>query len=93
MRMTGKTIKVQVDMPEGVSDESKQAAEQKAHEAAVLTLWEAGELSTREAAAELSLPYHEFLDLLNERGIPVESGMFDAEALEKAKRHLAERPS
>jgi predicted HTH domain antitoxin len=86
-----KAVKVQLEVPDEVSAENKAVAERKAHETAVLSLWEAGEISTRQAAAELELTYHGFLDLLAERGIPVESGMFDAEALEEARRKLAAR--
>ncbi len=89
--MTTKTVKVKLEVPEEISAESRDRAESQAREAAVLALWEADELSTRQAAAELDLTYHDFLDLLTERGIPVEADMFDAQALEEARRKLAGR--
>jgi predicted HTH domain antitoxin len=58
-------------------------------EAAVLALWEAGKLSTRRAAEELGIGYREFLDLLAARGIPVESGPLNLQAIEEAERKLA----
>ena len=61
----------------------------RVEEAAVLALWEAGELSTRRAAEELGLSYREFLDLLAARGIPVESGPLNLQAIEEAERKLA----
>ena len=65
------TVRVTVELPEGISEQARDAAERGAHEATVLSLWRAGEILTRDAAAELNLAYHEFLDLLAERGIPV----------------------
>ena len=47
-------------IPEGISERARK----KAHEAAVLSLWEDGELSASRAAEELGLSAHEFLDLL-----------------------------
>ena len=88
-----KSVKVNVEVPEGVSEETKEAAQRKAHETTVLHLWESGDLSTRDAAAELGLAYHEYLELLAARGIPVVNGTFDPEALEKARRdHAVRKP-
>jgi hypothetical protein len=86
-----KSVKVKVEVPEGVSEATKEAAQRKAHETAVLHLWQSGDLSTRDAASDLGLAYHEFLDLLTERGIPVEDGLFDPKAVEEAARQLAAR--
>ena len=66
-----RTVQVKVDVPSGTSKEDKQAIEKRAREGAVLALWQAADLSNREAAEALGLTYHEFLDLLSERGIPV----------------------
>jgi len=84
-------VQVKVEVPEGISEEARETAERSAHEATVLSLWRAGAISTRDAAAELNLAYHEFLDLLAERGIPVEDGMFDPKVVEDAARQLAAR--
>src|SRR4051794_28091752 len=86
-----RAVKVTLVLPEGVSDVNRETAERKAREAAIVSLWEAGEISTREAAAALGLAYREFLDWLGEQGIPVESGVFDAAAVERAARELAAR--
>ena len=64
----------------------------RVEEAAVLALWEAGDLSTRRAAEGLSLAYREFLDLLAARGIPVESGPLNLQAIEETERKLASGP-
>src|SRR5205085_7134525 len=87
--MLAKTVKVKLEVPEGTSQESKDTAVRRAHEAAVLSLWEAGELTIREAAADLGLQYHEFLDLLTEKGIPVSRGDVNLEAINEAERKLA----
>jgi hypothetical protein len=87
-------IRVSVEVPEEVGDEARVEAETKAHEAAVLAVWQVGKLSTRRAAEELGLTYYDFLDLLAARGIPVVSGGdIHTEAIEAAKRKLAgDRP-
>src|SRR5437879_1777215 len=76
--------KVIVEVPDNISEPTKK----KAHQAAVLALWEAGELSTGEAAEELSLTHHDFLDLLAAQGIPVESGPLNLKAIEAARQKL-----
>jgi hypothetical protein len=87
--MASRSVKVTVEVPEGTPDGDREAAQNRAHEAAVLSLWEAEHLSTREAAQELGLGYGEFLDLLAARGIPVARGTFDATSVEEARRKLA----
>jgi hypothetical protein len=87
--MPTRDIEVTLRAPAGVSETAKEAATAQAHEAAVLALWTAGELSTRQAAEELGLDYHQYLDLLAEKGIPVESGPLDLAALEDARRRLS----
>jgi predicted HTH domain antitoxin len=74
-------------MPDSISDSTRDTAEARAREVVVLALWEAGEVSTRQAADELGLTYRDFLDLLSARGIPVEDS-FDREALQKARETL-----
>jgi predicted HTH domain antitoxin len=88
--MPAQSVKVSLEVPEGISSQSKDEAERRAREAAVLALWEAAEISTRQAAAELNLTYYDFLDLLAEKGIPVVQGPLDTEALEEARRKFAE---
>jgi Uncharacterised protein family (UPF0175) len=79
--------KVILNVPQEISDPAKQ----KAHEAAVLALWELGELSTGEAAEELGLSHHDFLDLLAAKGLPVERGPLNLEAIDEARQKLATR--
>jgi hypothetical protein len=90
-RMASKTVHLHLDIPEGIPDRIKQIVEEQAHETAVLVLWQSGEYSTREAAEELGLTYHDFLDLLADRGIPVEGAQSHLAATEEArqKRKLA----
>jgi predicted DNA-binding protein (UPF0251 family) len=87
--MSSKAVKVTVEVPDGTSEATKEVAQRKAHEAAVLALWEAEQFSTREAAEELGIAYADFLDLLTAKGIPVVRGTFDTEPIEEARRKLA----
>lgn len=88
--MATKTIRVNIEVPEGISDQTRQAVQTEVEETAVLALWQAGELSTRRAAEELGLSYYDFLDLLAARGIPVVSGGdINTDAIEAAQRKLA----
>jgi hypothetical protein len=78
--------KVILKVPEEISEQARQ----KAHQAAVLTLWQEGALTIREAALELDLSYHDFLDLLAAQGIPVvHGGEINVAAIEAAERKLA----
>lgn len=86
-----KTIKVNIELPDGISSETKASAEARGAEAVILALWEAGAISTRVAAEELGLTYYDYLDLLAARGIPVVREPLDLEAVEEAARKLAER--
>ena len=88
--MAVRAIKVNLEVPEGVSEEERAVAEQRGREAVVLSLWEADQLSTREAAEELGLSYGDFLDLLAARGIPVERGELNLEAIRAASQRLAD---
>ena len=78
--------KVILKVPEEISEQARQ----KAHQAAVLTLWQEGALTIREAALELDLSYHDFLDLLAAQGLPVaHGGEINVAAIEAAERKLA----
>jgi predicted HTH domain antitoxin len=83
------TIKVTVEVPDEVGEHSREIAQARAQEAVVLALWQQQELTVREAADELGLSYREFLDLLTERGIPIEREPTDGLALKKARQKLA----
>lgn len=84
-----KTIKVNLEVPDGVSDQARETAEREAHEAAVLSLWQREQFTIREAAEELGLSYADFLDLLAAKGIPVVHHPLDIKAVEEAERKLA----
>ena len=73
-----------------VPDEVPESALKKAREAAVLALWEEGGLSTSDAAAELGLSYHDFLELTGEKGLTAEDGPLNVEAIERAERILVQ---
>ena len=72
--MPTKTVRVNLEIPEGISDQIRHTVQSRAEEAVVLGLWESGEMSTGRAAEELGLNYHDFLDLVSARGIPMVSG-------------------
>lgn len=81
--------RITLEVPEDVSEPGRK----KAYEAAVLALWEEGDISASRAAEELGLSAHEFLDLLAEKGLAIVRD-FDPEAVEEAGRKLsaARRP-
>lgn len=84
-----KTVKVNLEVPAGISDQARDRAQREADEAAVLALWQQQELTLREAAEELGLTYRGFLDLLAAKDIPVERGPVDLEALQAARLEVA----
>lgn len=86
--MLPKTIEVKIEVPDEVSEKGLKAAEAKAKEAAVISLWEQGELSTRQAAAVLGMTYRAYLDLLAERGIPIVQGQSSEANLKEALRQV-----
>jgi predicted HTH domain antitoxin len=87
--MRTKTVKVNVEVPADIPDQTRKVVESEAEEAVVLALWKTGELSTRRAAEELGLSYRDFLDLLTARGLPIERGDLNLEAIEAARQKLA----
>ena len=68
-----KELKVSVQLPHDVpaGDQGLQEAHRAGLESAVIKLWEAGHLSTREAAKKLQLSYQGYLSLLTQRGLPL----------------------
>jgi hypothetical protein len=91
--MPTKSVHVKLETPAAVSDQAKALAERKAREAAILTLWQEGELSASRAAEELSLPMHDFLDLLAVHGLSAESGPLNLSAIEDARQRVSGRQS
>jgi hypothetical protein len=88
--MATKVVRVQIDTPEAVSAEARELAEQRGEEAAILALWEAGEMSASRAATELGLSAHEFLDLLASKNLPVVRD-FDPDAVAEVRQRLSGR--
>jgi predicted HTH domain antitoxin len=86
--MASKTVRVTLEVPATVSEQIRQQVQSRTEETAVLSLWEAGALSTRQAAEELGLPYGDFLELLTARGVPIERGEINLQAIDDAQRKL-----
>jgi predicted HTH domain antitoxin len=87
-----KTMRVNLEVPPGISDQARENAERQAYQAAALALWQEQQMTIREAAEELGLTYRGFLDLLAARGISVERGPLDLQALEEARQKLIAGP-
>jgi len=83
-----KTVRVELHVPEGISPAAHAAAQRGAEEGAVLRLWQAGELSTRQASEELGLAYTEFLDLATAYGVAIEQGPLHEDVIAEAARRL-----
>lgn len=66
----GRALSIQIEVPEGASEESLHRAAARGKETVVLTLQQEGELTIREAAQELGLTYEGYLRLLDDRGLP-----------------------
>lgn len=77
----GKVLDIRIELPEDPSDDAAEVARTMAREAAILSLQQQGELTIREAAAELGLTYHAYMQLLAERGLPATSDEGDPEVL------------
>ena len=84
-RLPVRAIAIQLEAPKEIPQSLRERITREAQQNAVLTLWNAGHLSTRPASEELDLTY---LDLLHETGIPVEQGPINTEAIEAALRQL-----
>ena len=69
----GTTLRISVKLA-AMAPEERIQAEKDARQGAVLGLWSAGRLSTREAAAELGLGYYDYLELPGKKNIPVLDG-------------------
>jgi hypothetical protein len=81
-------LKIDIPLPEAVSDEALQLARELARETVILTLQQQGELTIREAAAGLGLTYSDYLSLLADRGLPAANADTDPAVLEKLRRSL-----
>jgi len=81
-----RVLEIHIPVPEAVSEEGAKIAQARAKEAAVLALQQAGDLTIREAAAELGLSYEEYLQLLDQKGLPVSSFEQDPAVLDELRQ-------
>ena len=81
-------LEVAIDLPEDLPEEQRHEAAKAAREAAILTLFRNGAISSRVAASALGLTYRDFLDLLSTAGIPVARGPLDKHALWTIRQKL-----
>ncbi len=81
-----------LELPEDLPEEQQRAAMQAAQEAAILTLFRNGAISTRVAAQLLGLTYHAFLDRLASHALPVAHGPLDLRGVEAIQQRLTPEP-
>lgn len=85
---TRRLVRVSVRLPRKTAREAE-LAQKDAHEWAVIGLWRDGHISTREAAAILEVSYHEYLDLLTRKKVPVLSDdLLDADEVDQMVREI-----
>ena len=85
-----RTLSIEIPVPlEAEPDLERWEA--AAGEGAVLALWQAGFLSTRQAAGSLHLTYYDFLDLLASRGFPIVDDNDNGDALEAYHRQVGDQ--
>jgi len=83
-----RALEIHIPVPEAISETSVRIAEARAKEAAVMALQQAGDLTIREAAAELNLSYEEYLQLLDQKELPVSSFEQDPAVLDELRQRL-----
>ena len=86
-------LNMTIELPENLQEDQRQAAMKAAQEAAILTLFRDGAISSRVAAQALGLTYHAFLDRLAEIGLPIVRGPLATHALASVRRHVSQQPS
>lgn len=84
-------LDIAIDIPEDLPEDQRRSAMKAAKEAAILTLFRDGAISTRAAAQALGLSYHELLDRLASATLPVARGAVDLKALEAIRQCLSPR--
>jgi len=89
--MLPKTFDIKIHVLETVSDKATKIALVSAKEAAVLALQQEGELTIREAAAELGLTYEGYLNLLAEKGLPASHDDTDPAVLDILRQGMRQR--
>lgn len=62
---------LRVELPRDLSEERMTRVRQRVLETIIIDMWQAKELSTREAADQLGMTYREYLDLLGYYRVPV----------------------
>ena len=80
------TLTITLEVPESISTQGQENAAKRAKEFAIISLWQDGELSTRQAADALALTYYDFLNLLSGHRIPVEAGGFRQKVVDSAAK-------
>jgi hypothetical protein len=85
-------LNMTIELPENLHEDQRQAAMKAAQEAAILTLFRDGAISSRVAAQALGLTYHAFLDRLAEVGLPVARGPLAMRALASVRQHVSRQP-
>jgi hypothetical protein len=83
-----KVLDVRIEVPDAVSENAVKAAEAWAREAATIALQQSGELTIREAAAELGLTHEEYLRRLTEKGFSLSAYEQDPVALDEIRQGL-----
>lgn len=72
-KKSGTTLRISLNLA-AMPPEERVLAEKDAREGAVIGLWRAGRLSTREASIALGLGYHDYIELLGKKNIAVLDG-------------------
>mgnify|MGYP001575441880 CR=1 FL=1 len=81
-------LDVEIELPEDLPEEQRREAMKAAQEAAILTLFRNGAISTRVAAQTLGLTYRAFLDRLAGVALPVARGTLDLNEVEAIRQKL-----
>jgi hypothetical protein len=79
-------LELTIELPENLGEDQRCAATRAAQEAAVLTLFRSGAISSRVAAQTLGLSYTVFLDRIAELGIFAASGPLASARLEALRQ-------
>lgn len=87
-----KIIHIKIPIPENLPsiDEGLIMAQNKAKEAAVISLWQSGRLTLRQAAQALDVTYRGFLKILGEKRIPILSEGPDEKVVQELIRQKQE---
>jgi hypothetical protein len=85
-------LNVTIELPENLQEDQRQAAAKAAQEAAILTLFRNGAISSRVAAQALGISYQAFLDRLGEIGLPAARGPLATRALASVQHQIPQQP-